>query len=443
MKAVISSGKLRILGGDKAKTPAVPIWPQHDAREIEILTEVCRTGNWGGFPMPNTHARAFADSFAQYHGAKHGLCAANGTVTLEICMKAAGVRPGDEVIVPAYTWDGTAAAVLFVEAIPVFVDVCPDSYCLDPDLMEAAITPRTRAVIPVHLGMNICDMDRILPIAAKHGLKVIEDCAHAHGAKWKGQGAGSIGHLGSFSFQTSKLMTAGEGGMILTSDDELNELCQSYINCSRPTITDVFKHRVLGHNYRLSEFQAAVLRIQLQRLEEQTAQRKANAEYLTERLASLPGITPLRWDPRITTPAIYQYLFKFNSASLGGLSREHLIAALEMEGIPSDGIFYEPVYRSSLFTPKPEQFDALRRYPQRADFGAYRCPVSERAAYEEAVWLPHHVLLGDRDYLKYVADTIERVIDQRDELIDMKHPLIDLRKMNRATRALQKSDRPY
>ncbi len=443
MNAILSSKKLFILGGDKPQHPPVPAWPQRDEREIEILTGVCKSGNWGGFPMPNTHARAFADAFAAHHGAKYGFCAANGTVTLEICLKAAGVRPGDEVIVPAYTWDGTAAAVLFVEAIPVFVDVSPDSYCLDPDLMEAAITPRTRAVIPVHLAMNICDMDRIMEIAARHGLKVIEDCAHAHGAKWRQKGVGSIGHLGSFSFQTSKLMTAGEGGMILTSDDELSELCQSYLNCSRPTITDVYKHRVLGHNYRLSEFQAAVLRIQLQRLEEQTALRKANAEYLSERLASLPGITPLRWDPRITTPAIYQFLFKFDSAKLGGLSREHLIAALEMEGVPSDGIFYEPVYRSSLFTPKPEQFDALRRSPQRADFQAYHCPVSERAAYEEAVWLPHHLFLGDRDYMKFVADTIERIIEQRGELAGLHHPLIDLRKMNRATRALQKSDRPY
>ncbi len=443
MEATAVSRKLCILGGERSAVLPVPRWPQQDAREIANLTEVCSSGNWGGFPMPNTFAKRFADGFARYHDARYGLCAANGTVTLEICLKAAGVQPGDEVIVPAYTWDGTAAAVLFVEAIPVFVDVSPDTYCLDPELFEAAITPRTRAVIPVHLGMNVCDMDRIVSIAAAHRIRVIEDCAHAHGAKWQGRGVGSIGDLGSFSFQTSKLMTAGEGGIILTSDDELYELCQSYVNCSRPTVTDVFKHRVLGHNYRISEFQAAVLCIQLERLEEQTKLRKANAEYLTRRLAQIPGISPLRWDARITEPALYQYIFKFRAAEVDGLSREHLIAALEMEGIPSDGIFYEPVYRSSLFTPTPEKFDALRRCPERADFSVYHCPVAERAAYEEAVWLPHHLFLGGQAYMDHIASTIECVIGQRKALAGVRHPLIDLRKMNRATRALQKSDRPY
>ena len=437
------AGKLCILGGERLDKKPVPQWPISDERELQVLADVCRSGNWGGFPMPNTHAKAFAEGFARYHGAKHGLCAANGTVTLEIAMKAAGVKPGDEVIVPAYTWDGTAAAVLFVEAIPIFVDVLPTTWCIDPDALEAAITPRTKAVIPVHLGMNFCDMDRIMQIAAARGIKVIEDCAHAHGGKWRGRGAGSIGHLGSFSFQTSKLMTSGEGGIILTSDDELFELCQSYVNCSRPTLTDVYKHRVLGHNYRLGEFQAAVLRIQLERLEAQTEKRKTNASYLSQKLQALPGIQPLDQDPRVSMPAFYQYIFKFDSGALNGLDRASFLAALEMEGVPCDGLFYEPVYKSSLFNATPDSFDALRRNRKRADFKAYSCPVSERAAYEEAVWLPHHLLLGGKDYMDFIAAAVERVILARKELLGLQHPSIEKMRMTRAQRALEESKRPY
>jgi dTDP-4-amino-4,6-dideoxygalactose transaminase len=443
MEIHANNDRLCILGGPRKRPKPFPEWPVHDERELQILAEVCRSGNWGGFPMPNTHARAFAAEFAACHGARHGVCAANGTVTLEMALKAAGVHPGDEVIVPAYTWDGTAAAVLFAEAVPVFVDVLPDTYCMDPGQFAAAITEKTRAVIPVHLAMNLCDMDRIVQIASAHGVQVIEDCAHVHGARWRGRGVGSMGRLGSFSFQTSKLMTAGEGGIILTSDDELYELCQSYVNCSRPTLTDVYRHRVLGHNYRLGEFQAAVLRVQLQRLEQQTALRKSTAAHLTARLEDIPGIRPLSMDSRITTPAYYQYVFRFDSAALDGLSRAHFLAALDMEGVPCEGLFYEPVYRSSLFNATAAQFDALRRAPDRADFSRYHCPVSEKAAYEESVWLPHHLFLADRDLMDFIADSIARVVAQRRELSSLEHPRVAWHSLSRAARALKESSRPY
>ena len=172
-------------------------------------------------------AERFSQAFAAHQDAKHALCAANGTVTLEIGLKAVGIRPGDEVIVPAYTFEATAAPVLRLGAIPVFVDVLSDTYCLDAAAAAEAVTARTRAIIPVHLALNMADMDALTALAARHGLKIIEDCAHAHGAKWRNKGAGSIGDIGSFSMQTSKLMTAGEGGVVTTNDDEVFELCQS------------------------------------------------------------------------------------------------------------------------------------------------------------------------------------------------------------------------
>ncbi|HDH96890.1 MAG TPA: aminotransferase class I/II-fold pyridoxal phosphate-dependent enzyme, partial [Proteobacteria bacterium] len=194
--------KLAILGGDPVRSEGPNLWPVFSDRERELLVEVLNTRNWGGFPEPNTYAREFAEKFAEYHDAKYGICAANGTVTLEIALKAGGVKAHDEVIVPAISWIATAQAPVFVNAVPVFVDIDPKNYCIDPQAIEDAITDRTRAIIPVHLGYQIADMDAIMDVAKKHDLIVVEDCAHAHGGRWNGKGVGSIGHFGSFSFQT-------------------------------------------------------------------------------------------------------------------------------------------------------------------------------------------------------------------------------------------------
>src|SRR5262249_33209983 len=185
--------------------------------------------HWGGYPMPSRYCGEFAGRFAAMHGARYGLCVADGTVALVAAVQAAGIGFGDEVIVPAYTWDGTAAAVLFAGGVPVFADVDPDTYCLDVESTRKALTARTRAILPVHLAMRFAEMDGIMSLARAHGLKVIEDCAHAHGGRYRGQGAGSIGDLGCFSFQESKLMTAGEGGIVITSNLQYFERLQSLV----------------------------------------------------------------------------------------------------------------------------------------------------------------------------------------------------------------------
>ena len=208
------------------------------------------------------------------HGAKYGLCVANGTIALVAALQAAGIRFGDEVIVPAYTWDGTATAVLFAGGVPVFADVDADTYCLNVESVRQAITARTRAILPVHLAMRFADMDGLADLAREHNLKIIEDCAHVHGGEYNGRGAGSIGDLGCFSFQESKLMTAGEGGIVITSDLRQFEHLQSQVNCGRASRTDEFHQRVLGSNYRMTEFQAAVLIGQLDMLPELAAKRR-------------------------------------------------------------------------------------------------------------------------------------------------------------------------
>jgi dTDP-4-amino-4,6-dideoxygalactose transaminase len=427
--------KLAIAGGAPVRTEPFTEWPQFDEREERAILAVLESRNWGGYPFPNQLAARFSQRFAAHQDAKHALCAANGTVTLEIALKAIGIEPGDEVIVPAYTFEATAAPVLRLGAIPVFVDVLPDTYCIDADAAAAAVTSRTRAIVPVHLAMSMADMDAITDLAARHGLKIIEDCAHAHGAKWRNRGAGSIGDAGSFSMQTTKLMTAGEGGVVTTRDDEVFELCQSYVNCGRASQTDRFRHRILGFNYRMTEFQAAILLAQLERLPEQTDLRVARAERLSEGLSRIPGISMLRKDERLTTQAIYQFVFKYDAEAFGGSSRDRFVAALEAEGIPSDGMFYEPIYRSALFNVDPRDFPALRsRHTEALPWAATRCPVAERAAYVESVWLPHQLLLGSEQDVDQIVEAVEKIHSNLDELLRAEHPLIEIKRMNRADR---------
>lgn len=430
--------KLALRGGAPVRTTPFTAWPIYDDREARALQSVLESRNWGGYPCPNDHAREFGQHFAEHHGAKYGIAVTNGTVSLELALQAAGIGAGDEVIVPAYTWEGTAAAVLFSGAAPVFVDVDPNSYCLDASLIEAAITERTRAVIPVHLGFRFADMDAILEIAGRHNLFVLEDCAHAHGSQWRGRGAGSIGHAGSFSFQTSKLMTAGEGGAVTTNDINLADQVIRLANCGRPPRRESTGAPALGHNYRMTEFQAAILLAQLERLEEQTLQRERQTRLLEEGLKQIGGISLLPRDPRITRQASYHYVFKFHPEEFGSIHRNAFVAALNAEGIHSDGRFYEAVYKSSLF-----QF-AAEKFPSWANGRReFHCPVAERAGYEESVWLPHQIFLGTDEDVADVLTAIEKIKTNVAELVDCEDERIRIQGMSRAARALLESKPPY
>src|SRR6202163_4924097 len=293
---------------------------------MAALEDVLTSSKWGGQPFPGKHAQAFATKFAGVHTAKYAQCVNTGTVAIQAALKAIGIQPGDEVIAPAYTWEGTVGPVLLLGAVPVFVDVDPDTYCLDATLIEKAITPKTKAILPVHLGMRFADMDEILRIATKHNLKVIEDCAHAHGGMWNGKGAGSMGDLGAFSFQSSKLITCGEGGAVITNNLEYMEIVQSYINAGRASVTDLFHHRIVGFNYRLGEFQAAVLGPQLNRLPEQARVREQNMKHFETRLQNTPGIGLLKADPRITQQAPYGYVLKYFQDQAKEIPRAEFVA---------------------------------------------------------------------------------------------------------------------
>lgn len=394
---------LAIDGGTPVRREPFPAWPVHDERELQAVQEVVESGNWGGFPSPNARAAEFAQAFASYHTARYGICTTSGTTALEVALKAAGVGPGDEVVVPALTFTATAAAALSIGAVPVFVDVDPDTWCIDPDEAEKAVTERTRAIVPVHLGSRMADMDRMVELGGRHRLRVIEDCAHMHGGFWRERGAGSIGDLGCFSFQTTKLMTAGEGGIILTSDDDLTERCHSYINCGRIQTDDKYlsPQQVFGWNYRMTEFQAAVLLVQLERLREQVRLRAENARYLTDRLNQIEGVATLREDERMTVPSGYGFYFKYSPEACGNVPRDRFVAALYAEGIPASGAFYEPVYKSSLF--------GWGDAPVPVDYSETVCPAAERAAYQESVWLAHQLFLGTKSDMDDIAAAIEKV----------------------------------
>ena len=308
--------KLARDGGTPVRTAPFPTWPVWDGADEKALLEALRSGVWGR--NAGTQIEAFEEEFAAFQGTKYCIAVVNGTCALELGLRVLDVEYGDEVIVPSYTFVATPAAPLFLGAIPVFADIDPDTFELDPASVEAAITPRTKAIIPVHIAGQPPDMDGILAVAAKHNLRVLEDAAQAHGAAWRDQGVGGVGDLGSFSFQSSKNLNAGEGGAICTNDQELAELTWSLMNVGRLREGAWYQHERLGWNYRLSEFHGALLRAQLTRVPEQMARRESNARYLDTHLAEYsrhyPAV-PLAAGDRSRPPPLHVPLRK------GGLWR--------------------------------------------------------------------------------------------------------------------------
>ncbi|MBI4906067.1 MAG: DegT/DnrJ/EryC1/StrS family aminotransferase [Acidobacteria bacterium] len=427
----MDSNRLAILGGDPIRKRPFSPWPQYHPSDIARITQVVESRHWGGYPYPTKLASQFCDAFAELHGTKYALPVVNGTVAITAALMAAGIKFGDEVIVPAYTWDGTATAALAMGAIPVFADVDPDTYCLDAASVRRAITPRTRAIVPVHLAMRFADMDALNAIAAEHGLNMIEDCAHAHGGAFHGKGAGAMGDIGCFSLQESKLMTAGEGGMLTTNKLEHYEALQTVINCGRASITDQFGQRLLGLNYRMTDLQIALLIGQIEMLPELRVRRAAHAALLTELLAGIPHVRALPPQPAITQPTHYTYVFQYRpEAGAAAPHRDLFVAALEKEGIPCDGRFYEPVYRSDLFCATPANCPQLS-----SDYSTTHCPVSERAAYEESVWIFQFTLIGTEDDVRDVARGVEKVVANLEVLSQQDPKLAGGKAMGRAQRA--------
>lgn len=397
--------ELAINGGPPAKRKPFPDWPVYDEREIAALTQVLESRRW--WRIVGSQGTQFEQEFASYHNAQHALAVTSGTHAIEVALSALDIGYGDEVIIPAFTFISTASAVLCVNAVPVLVDVRPDTYCIDPDALEAAITPRTRAIMPVHMGGQVADMDALLPIAQKHGLVVLEDAAHAHGAEWNGQRVGALQAGGIFSFQSGKLMTAGEGGLILTNDQAFWERCFLFASCGRPATDRTYQHSLLGSNCRISELQTAVLRVQLTRLDEQIERRQGNGGLLDQMLSDVPGIVPQGHEPRVTRNPRYMYMFRYDPSAFGGLSRQDFVDALIAEGVPAfvgyPAIHQTPLFSTHAFGPRWRADD-----PMLPNYNAVVCPISEQLG-QEVVWLHHRVLLGDEEDVVELVNAINKI----------------------------------
>ena len=384
-------GGLAIHGGDPVRARPWPGWPQWDENERAGLLAVLERGEWGGY---DAAVDEFERAFAARHAARFCVTTVNGTTTLETALRALCIGPGDEVIVPPYTFVATAAAVRTVGATPVFADVELETWNLSMPAVEAAISARTKAIIPVHFGGLPVDFDSLLPLAERNGLAVIEDAAHAHGSSWNGQPVGALGAAGSFSFQASKNLTAGEGGALLTNDADLAEQLWSIANCGRRRDGEGYEHPNLGTNLRLSGWQAAVLSAGLTRLDDQLQRRMINARRLRGFLAEIDGLTPQRWDPRADAHAHHLFLMRYDAERFGGLSRQKFITALRAENIPASSLYAYPLYR------QPPLFEPFSRVTP--------CPNSEMLC-EQTISLSQNLLLAEPDEMDDIANAILKV----------------------------------
>lgn len=404
------STTLAIKGGAPAVTLECPSWPIAGDLEANWMDEVVRSGEWS---WVGTHETAFCEDFARFIGSKYAMGLSNGTVTIQTALQAVGVVPGDEVIVPGLTWVATMQAALDIGASVVLVDVDPETWGISPTAVEAAITERTRAMVPVHLYGCMVDMDAIMEIARKHGLKVVEDCAHQHGSRWRDQGAGSIGDAGSFSFQQSKILTSGEGGAITCNDPEVYRTAFALKHVGWTPAADgegLEPGGVYAHNYRITEMQCVLQRGGLSRIEEQTRTREENAARLAEGLARIGGpLRVARRDERVTRQAYYAVTMHFDPEQAEGLDRAQYIAALGAEGV-SLGTPYDPVYRHPLMdlqhptSPIPFRDPALTQ-----DYANLRLPNVERACTETGVILSQRALLGSPEYIDQIIEGVAKV----------------------------------
>lgn len=391
--------KLAINGGTPVRTEPFPTWPVHGEEEEKLVLEVVRSGQWGGTAGRKMLGR-LEEEFAAMHEAKHAITLVNGTLGLTVALQAAGVGPGDEVIMPPYTFIASATSALIFGAIPVFVDVEPDTLLLNPELVEAAITPRTKAIMAVHIAGLPADMTRLKAIADKHGLRLIEDAAQGVGAKRDGRSVGAIGDAGSFSFQMGKNITAGEGGILLTNDDRLADLAWSLANVGRVRGGAWYQHEVIGWNLRMTELQAALVLGQLSRFPEQFERRERNAKLLNELLAPIEGIRTVSRPAGATHHAQHFHVFFLDEPLASPENKAEALERLRAEGIPAAAGYVSLNKNASVAAD-------IRKWTGEAR--QQSCPVSERASEASALWLQQNVLLAEEKDMYDIAQAVRKV----------------------------------
>jgi dTDP-4-amino-4,6-dideoxygalactose transaminase len=365
----------------------IPPWPRADERETELLRMVLESPQWGGF---HPFVAEFEQSFAAYQHARFGIGAANGSVSLELALEVLGIGPGDEVIVPAISFITTATAVSRTGATPVFVDIEADSYNIDPSRVREAISSKTKAVIPVHFGGAICDVRALLEICRERDLALLEDAAHAHGAEYDGKRAGSFGLAGSFSFQNGKVLTAGEGGMLVTSDDSFAKRARSIANCGRFPGRSFYEHHELGTNFRLSAMHAAILLAQFERLPEQTSQRENNLRVLKGLVADVKEIV---WQRQPSAQTQNPHYLVTGRVARG--ARDEFCRRLAVAGVPVTPFYPHTLYQNPVY--------------QREKCRVMPCPIAETRIYD-SFWLSHRAFLAPEETIQEIAGAVRTAV---------------------------------
>ncbi|CAM02148.1 3-amino-5-hydroxybenzoate synthase [Saccharopolyspora erythraea NRRL 2338] len=388
------------MNASRRTAPVFPEWPRYGDEERAGLIRALEQGQW--WRMGGSEVDSFEREFAAYHGAEHALAVTNGTHALELGLQVLGVGPGDEVIVPAFTFISSSQAAQRLGAVAVPVDVDLETYCIDVAAAEAAITPRTRAIMPVHMAGHFSDMDALGKLSADRGIPLLQDAAHAHGSRWRGSRVGETGSISAFSFQNGKLMTAGEGGLVLFPDQASRDEAFLRHSCGRPPTDRKYFHQTSGSNFRMNEFSASVLRGQLSRLDEQIDTREQRAPVLRRLLAEIPGVVPQGRDER--ADRVPHYMAMFRVPGIGEQRRNELVDELVARGLPAFVVF-RAVYRTDGFweTGAPEEgVEAL----------AERCPNSEAIA-SEGIWLHHRTLLGTEQQMHEVAEIVADALGEK------------------------------
>lgn len=393
--------KLALFGGKPVRTKPFPNWP---TVTDELKKQVINTMETDSLGVGSNIIKQFEEEYAEFHDAKYCLSTSSGTTALWVCLKAAGVKAGDEVIIPPYTFIATGSAILMANAIPVFVDVDPETFNMDPAKLEAALTDKTKVIMPVHIAGNPADMDAILQIANKHNIKVIEDAAQAHGAEWDGKKVGALGLGGIFSFQTSKNLSAGEGGAIVSNDKDFMDACYSYANCGRVRGGGWYEHQHLGGNFRLNSMAASLLLAQLDTIESYMVLRDKNRKILDDAISKIDGLTITKMYPKTSRSANHLYLLRYNKDKFNGIPREKFFKAMQAEGVYTYG-GYVPLYRERLFAVDSKEYPWLAGI----NYKDMNFPVTEKLCTEEAVWLKQNHLLGTDEDTQDIIDAFVKV----------------------------------
>ena len=393
--------KLAIHGGTPVRTEPFPRWPKPSPELMDSVLGTVENENWG---VGSEIISIFEQKFADFQDSKYCISTSSGTTALWVALKAANVKAGDEVIIPPYTFIATASAVLMANAVPVFVDIDPNTFNIDSTKIEEAITSKTKVIMPVHISGNPADMKTIIELAQKYDIKVIEDSAQAHGAEWNNTKVGSLGLGGIFSFQTSKNMSAGEGGAIVSNDKDFIDKCFSYHNCGRTSDGQFYDHQLLGGNFRLNAIAASMLIPQIKSISKDMDIREKNRAILDSELSQIEGISINNSYSLTTRESNHLYLLRYNSQIFNGVSREKFFSAMQAEGVYTYA-GYKPIYREELFVNNSDEYSWLKNY----DYKNLNMKNTEKIADHESVWIKQNHLLGDQQDIKDIINAFEKV----------------------------------